>query len=340
MRIAISAGHGLHIRGAAGPEPWGLDEYDENVAVMRNVFNYLIGIAGIDAETFTDTTSTTQDENLSRLVAWHNNTAFKGVGGDDRLDVSIHFNAYETTTTTPHGTEVWYYSQGELAASVASEIAMASGLIYRGANHSTSLYFLNNTDAPAILIEVCFCDSKPDCDLYRAHFDDICEAIAAALTGLEAGERPPSGERPPITPPAEGTLFTARGPCSWFGGPDDTGVASDEGLAFLYDVDDARHLFLAEQPSGTTGLARRLDPRMLYIACRWDYEVTPKSMLADHIYKARVRNPASAKEIYCLPADWGPHSSTSRVCDLSPQAMEILDLETDDEVEITYPVDL
>ena len=303
---------------------------------MENVAIYLRGIAGVDVETFTDTVSNDQDENLSRLVSWHNNTAFKGVGGDDRLDVSIHFNAYETTTTTPRGTEVWYYSRDELAAAVASEIALASGLIDRGPKYSNGLYFLNNTDAPAILIEVAFCDSKPDCDLYRAHFDDICEAIAAEIGGHELVDRPERPSRPPL-PPDEETLFVARGPCSWFGGPDDTGVSSDEGLAFLYDVDDARHLFLPDQPEGTTGLARRLDPRTLYLACRWDYDVTPKGMLADHLYRAKVRNPANGKEVLCYPADWGPHSDTGRVCDLSGAAMELLELETDDDVEVSYP---
>ena len=32
------------------------------------------------------------------------------------------------------------------------------------------------------------------------------------------------------------------GKVSWFGGPDDTGVSPSEGLAFIYDIDDAPHL--------------------------------------------------------------------------------------------------
>ena len=336
MRIAVSAGHGLHIRGAEGPPPWGLDEYDQNVRVGKRVVQDLNSIAGISAEFFTDLVSDNQDENLSRLVAWHNNSAFEGTGGDDRLDVSIHFNAYENTTTTPRGTECWYYSQDGLAGEVATAIARASGLIDRGGKWTEGLYFLNHTDAPAILIEVCFCDSKPDCDLYDANFDAICHAIADAITdtqGDEGEELPPPRPRPP----PEGALFIARGPCSWFGGPDDDGVSSSEGLAFLYDVDDARHLFLQEQPGGTTGLARRLDPRTLYLACRWDYDVTPKAMLADPMLRAKVRNPANGTIIYCYPADWGPHENTGRIADLSPAAMDLLELDTDDEVEITYP---
>ena len=33
------------------------------------------------------------------------------------------------------------------------------------------------------------------------------------------------------------------GKVSWFGGPEDNGVAPDEGLAFIYDVEQAPHLF-------------------------------------------------------------------------------------------------
>src|SRR5215471_17022917 len=123
-----------------------------------------------------------------------------------------------------------------------------------------------------------------------------------------------------------------KGRCSWFGGPEDTGVSSDEGLAFIYEVEDAPHLFLPEQPPGTTGLARRLDPGTFYVACRWDYDTTSKEMLRDATLKVLVR--ANGRTVKAWPADWGPHGDTNRIADLSPGVMEILGLETDDEVEI------
>ena len=61
----------------------------------------------------------------------------------------------------------------------------------------------------------------------------------------------------------EGVLFHAEGKCSQFGGPEDTGVSPSEGLAFIFDVDQAPQLFLPYQPSGTTGLARRLNPYVM-----------------------------------------------------------------------------
>jgi hypothetical protein len=112
-----------------------------------------------------------------------------------------------------------------------------------------------------------------------------------------------------------------RGKVSWFGGPDDMGVSPSEGLAFIYEVDMAPHLFLDYQPSGTTGLARRLDPDQFYIACRWDYGVTPKTMLRDSGQMALVTSKDTGVSRLAHPADWGPHESTGRVADISPGLM-------------------
>ena len=126
-----------------------------------------------------------------------------------------------------------------------------------------------------------------------------------------------------------------RGKVSWFGGPDDMGVAPDEGLAFIYEVADAPHLFLPEQPAGTTGLARRLDPAAHYIACRWNYDEAPKAMLLETM--ALVRAVKTGKSFKAYPADWGPHHDTGRIADISPGLMQRLGIETDDEVEIIFP---
>jgi len=129
-------------------------------------------------------------------------------------------------------------------------------------------------------------------------------------------------------------MTTLRGKVSWFGGPDDTGVDPDEGLAFYYSVDDAPELFLLDQPPGTTGLARRLDPEQFYIATRWDYDVTPKTMLPD--MEVKITNAATGRFIHATPADWGPHIDTDRCADVSPGVMTALGLSTDDEVIIEY----
>lgn len=130
-------------------------------------------------------------------------------------------------------------------------------------------------------------------------------------------------------------MITLTGKVSWFGGPDDTGVDPDEGLAFIYEVNQAPHLFLSYQPEGTTGLARRLNPEMLYIACRWDYNDTPRDMLLEEM--AIVRSTRTGKVRKAYPADWGPHEDTDRVADISPGLMDALGITTDDEVEVLFP---
>jgi hypothetical protein len=216
---------------------------------------------------------------------------------------------------------VFYLTQKDLAARVSEAIASAGLLINRGAKKSTNLAFLNGTDMPAILIEVCFVDSEADVATYQSNFEAICKAI-----GTTRLADPITGDQ----------TVRFEGKCSWFGGPDDSGVASDEGLAFIYDVDAAPHLFLDEQPEDTTGLARRLDPDIYYVACRWDYDVTPKDMLAT-TQRALVTAKKTGRQMLAWPADWGPHEDTGRAADISPGLMEALDIVTDDEIEVIYP---
>lgn len=319
MKLVISSGHGKYIRGASGY----LDEVDEARREVEQVAMYLRA-AGHEVKTFHDDVSTTQNENLNRIVDFHNSQ------GSHDLDCSFHFNAY-TTTASPMGCEVLYYSQYDVAKQVSQAIASAGGFIDRGPKKRTDLFFLNNTIEPAILLETCFVDSSWDADLWRKNFEKVCRAIAMCAGG--AWNIDPI---PPVEPePPTGVLFQAKGRCSWFGGPDDTGVSASEGLAFIYELDDAPHLFLTQQPPNTTGLARRLDPNVFYVACRWDYDNTPKDMLRNHTRKALVRT--RSEEFLAFPADWGPHSDTDRVTDLSPGLMDALGLDTDDEVEVIYP---
>lgn len=179
-RIAMSSGHGKYVSGAIGL----INEVTEARRVVEAVADKL-SARGVEIETFHDDTSTTQDENLDTIVDWHN-------GEDRELDVSVHFNCDESTSK-PVGVEVLYYSEDELADRVSEAIADVSGLIDRGGKERQELAFLNGTEMPAILIEVCFVDSKADVDIYKRHFDKICEAIADVLGG------PPKAIRPPET---------------------------------------------------------------------------------------------------------------------------------------------
>ena len=326
--ICISSGHGLYIRGASGPEPYGIDEVDEARKVVEATAE-LMRERGVDVLTYHDDVSTTQDENLHRIVDWHNSQIRS-------LDVSCHFNCYNTTA---HGTEVLYVNEDVLAEDLSAVIADALGITNRGPKYRSDLFFLNQTSEPAVLLEICFCDHEGDCGAYEDEFEELCDGIADVIAGPGKAERPPVEPAPrPVRPELPEGAVTFAGPCSWFGGPSDTGVSPSEGLAFIYELDDAPGLFLPQQPPGTTGLARRLDPSKFYIACRWDYAVTPKEMLDDQDKQALVRAKKNGRTTLAHPADWGPHEDTGRAADLSPALLEALGLETDDEVDVLYPI--
>jgi hypothetical protein len=275
----------------------------------------------VDVTTYHDDVSDDQDENLQRIVDFHN------AQGQHDLDISVHFNSAtfsgSNQTNDPVGCEVFFASSKgkEWASEFVNAICDVSGLINRGAKDG-DLYFLNNTAETAVLLEICFVNSKADVNIYNSRFDAICRAIAQVVADAYV---------------ESDVLFSASGTCSTFGGPDDEGVSPSEGLAFLYEVDDKPYLFLPRQPPGTTGLARRLNTRVHYVACRWDYDVTPKEMLRGD-QMALVRAVRTGIALTATPADWGPHEEkTGRAADLSDSLMADLGITTDDEVEVIYP---
>src|SRR5262245_8050058 len=188
MKLVISSGHGLYVRGASGY----LDEVDEARRVVEQVATVLRS-DGNTVTTYHDDVSHSQNENLNRIVNFHNSKTRD-------WDVSIHFNAYQTTPN-PMGSEVLYVSStGQTMARAVVDKIASNGFINRGPKKRTDLAFLNGTTMPAVLIETCFVDSKADADLYNAKFDAVCHSIAEGLVGHEisGGEVPPEPEPSPI----------------------------------------------------------------------------------------------------------------------------------------------
>jgi N-acetylmuramoyl-L-alanine amidase len=182
MRLVISSGHGKYVRGASGY----LDEVDEARRVVEEVAGILTE-QGHQVETFHDDTSNSQNENLNTIVNYHNSQTRD-------LDVSVHFNAYETTSK-PMGCECLYVTQSTLAGVVSDKMASSLDLPDRGAKYRSDLFFLNSTTEPAVLLEVCFVDSIVDAEHYHGNFEALCHEIAEGLVGQEFDE--------PAAPPLE-----------------------------------------------------------------------------------------------------------------------------------------
>jgi hypothetical protein len=102
-------------------------------------------------------------------------------------------------------------------------------LLNRGPKKRSDLYFLNNTNEPAILIEVCFVDSSADANLYRTHFRAICGAIA----GVARPTDPEIQVDNPAPIPLNQTGITA----TVFGGADDYNVSAYDENMVLNDTD-------------------------------------------------------------------------------------------------------
>ncbi len=105
------------------------------------------------------------------------------------LDISIHFNsgvkdsAGNGRTT---GTEAYVFDKGGRAAEYAEKICRdisSAGFRNRGVKENKSLYFLKNTNAPAVLVECCFVDDRDDAQCYD--YLKMARAIVYGITGKE-----------------------------------------------------------------------------------------------------------------------------------------------------------
>jgi N-acetylmuramoyl-L-alanine amidase len=149
--------------------------YEESVVARQ--FNDLLMKAltsvGQHVVDTTDNVGKSQSQNVANLV--RNCNAYPKNG---RLDISLHLNAGGGT-----GVEVLYYDQRELAANVSAVIAETCGFKNRGAKQRKDLAVLKGTNAPAILIELCFIDNASDMDIFMSNMQEVANAIVQAVTG-------------------------------------------------------------------------------------------------------------------------------------------------------------
>ena len=110
------------------------------------------------------------------------------------LDVflSIHLNAFNGKA---YGVETYSYSTSgtgrAYAQKIQNELVSRIGWTNRGCK-TAGYYVLKNTKAPAVLVELGFCDNKGDMDKW--HTENIAKGLFKALTGAEyVAPKPPAG---------------------------------------------------------------------------------------------------------------------------------------------------
>ena len=172
MKINVHAGHTKQSGKAPGASGI-VHESKED----RKIANYLIKILKKRGCTVHKTTSngSSARDNLHRIVRKCNKH-------DVDLDVSIHLNCYNGSA---HGTETLIYKSDSEAKPYAKRInanLVKLGFTNRGVKVRSDLYVLHWTNAPALLVETFFCDSKKDCKIYKKlGYKKIATAIADAI---------------------------------------------------------------------------------------------------------------------------------------------------------------
>ncbi|MDE6853081.1 MAG: N-acetylmuramoyl-L-alanine amidase, partial [Lachnospiraceae bacterium] len=189
-KVTVHAGHNPAGKTAHGAVEI-LDESKAARTITKKVIALLQG-NGIKAVNCTVNNGVSQNDVLKKICAKCNAQA------NVDLNISIHFNSGAGDSkgngkTT--GTEVFVRpasgddakltktlktDKGDVARRVCNQMEKL-GFKNRGVKSSTSLYVLNHTKAPAILIEVCFADDKDDAKLYRKDKDAVAKASLKAV---------------------------------------------------------------------------------------------------------------------------------------------------------------
>ena len=178
-KVTVHAGHNPSGKIACGASDL-LDESTEARWIARKVIK-LLRENGIKAVNCTVNNGTSQGDVLRKICAKCNAVT------DADLHISIHLNygrADKTGDGRTGGTEVLLTQnvndKGDVAKRVCNQMEKL-GFNNRGVKVTSSLYFLNHTKAPALLIEVCFVDDKDDYMLYTSDRMDVAKAVVKAV---------------------------------------------------------------------------------------------------------------------------------------------------------------
>lgn len=171
MRISVNGGH--------TPAAPGASRFIDEVTEDRKVKDALINEFKTRGHSASDSTADSYMGASEDLVT----QCIRANASGAELGVSIHFNAGGGT-----GVEVLYHPSDSIgkmyAEKVSASLAATLGLPNRGAKSRSDLYWLNNTNMTAILVEVCFVDSQADSNAYkRVGHSAVASAIARAIVG-------------------------------------------------------------------------------------------------------------------------------------------------------------
>lgn len=177
-KINLHAGHNPDNKIGCGAI--GLIKESTEAREIRKLVAQKLKKEGIIVYNTTCNTGTSQSNILSQIVKSCNSHVVD-------LDVSLHFNSGRSDKKgdgKTGGTEVWVKTNTGIRKIAATKICNQMekiGFTNRGVKTTNELYFLNNTKAPAVLVEICFVDDADDVKLYKQNKDAIAKAITKGI---------------------------------------------------------------------------------------------------------------------------------------------------------------
>ena len=187
MRFNVHAGHGPD--GKIGCGAVGLIKESTEARIIKDyVIKYLKSAGHIVNDCTVDNGTSVADV-LKKIVTKCNSNSVD-------IDVSIHLNSGARDNSgngKSTGVEVLVYSDKSKAKDEAERVCnklAALGFKNRGVKCRPDLYFLKNTKAPALLIEVCFVDDADDVNIFNNNKAKIGKLIAEALINQNINIKP------------------------------------------------------------------------------------------------------------------------------------------------------
>ena len=186
--ISIHAGHNPAGKVACGAVGL-LDESKENRLIVAEMIS-IMRSCGWTVYNDTVDNGSSQNDVLNKIVAKCNSHSVSFV-------FSIHLNSGRNDypgDSRIGGFEVWVNAMNKGKPQMAERIRANMskfGFTDRGTKISKKLKVLNKTNAPALLLEICFVDDRDDHNLYqKAGYKAIAKAVAYAIMNKSLEEIP------------------------------------------------------------------------------------------------------------------------------------------------------
>ena len=168
-----------------------------NVFVSPSTQEYNLYVTGNSEEYYMNLVADAMEPYLNASgISFARNNPQLTVGGSVNLSnsgnydvhLALHSNAApESLAGRIQGTDAYYYQGSASGEALAQLIAANMRTIYPypelvGTTPTRSLYELNNTSAPAVLVEVAYHDNREDAEWITSNIDEIARVMVLSLT--------------------------------------------------------------------------------------------------------------------------------------------------------------